>query len=407
MTADASRIDRRNVPLYYAFTFSYDFLLWFGIWIKYLLEVRELELRWILAMDLPYWLVVAALQAPMGALADRIGRRRVLVAAAATYALTILGFGLTTNYWQLFADYMLWALAASMRSGTDSALLFDTLQQSGRAHEYTKIAGRGFSLRVLAGAGAVVLGALLADGIGLARVVQLSALAPLVAAGFALAMREPARERVRRDYLRTLREGLTFSWREPEVRYTVLIGSVLLTAAFGPVVLVQPFLLQHEVATALYGLYQAPLRLAAFVAALVAFWVQRRARTGSIIVAACLAMLGSYLGLAASTATAAFVFFALPSVVSGLTEPLIGAHLNARIPSERRATVLSVMPLLFALQASLFEPAIGYFADVQSLRAAFVFAAAYCVMTMPPLLVLWWRAHGGRERPVTSRTQSE
>lgn len=401
---DASRrLDRRNVPFYYAFTFTYDFLLWSGIWIKYLLEVRDLELRWILAMDLPFWLVVAVLQAPMGALADHIGRRRVLIASALLYAVTILGFGLTTNYWHLFADYMLWAFATSMRSGTDSALLFDTLQQSGRASEYAKIAGRGFALRVLAGAGAVVLGALLAERIGLARVVQVSALSTVVAAGFAFAMREPAREHVARatlgSYWGTLRQGLVFSWRDPEVRYTVLIGSVLLTAAFGPVVLVQPFLLQREVATALYGLYQAPLRLTAFVAAMVAFWVQRRARTGSIIVAACLAMLASYLGLAASTATSAFVFFALPSVVSGLTEPLIGAHLNMRIPSERRATVLSVMPLLFAVQAAFFESAIGFFADIHSLRAAFLLAAGYCLVTMPPLLLLWWRAHA--RPPVT------
>jgi MFS family permease len=396
VTTAASTIDRRNVPLYYAFTFAYDFLLWFGIWIKYLIEVRELELRWILAMDLPFWLLVAALQAPMGALADRIGRRRVLIASALLYALTILGFGLTTNYWQLFADYMLWAFAASMRSGTDSALLFDTLQQAGRASEYAKNAGRGFALRVLAGAGAIVLGALLAERIGLARTVQLSALSTVVAAAFAWAMREPAREQVAHDYLGTLRQGLVFTWRDPELRYTVLIGSVLLTAAFGPVVLVQPFLLQHQVATALYGLYQAPLRLIAFVAAMLAFWVQRRARTGSIIVAACVAMVATYLGLAAATAIAAFAFFALPSLVSGLTEPLIGAHLNVRIPSERRATVLSVMPLLFALQAAWFEPAIGFFADVHSLRAAFLFAAAYCLVTMPPLLLLWWRAHARR-----------
>lgn len=75
----------------------------------------------------------------------------MLVAGALNYACTILGFGLTTSYWQLFADYMLWAVAASMRSGTDGALLFDTLKQSGRELEFRKIAGRGYALCVLAG----------------------------------------------------------------------------------------------------------------------------------------------------------------------------------------------------------------------------------------------------------------
>src|SRR5438105_3949798 len=92
---------RRNVPLYYAYSASAFFTLWGGIWIKYLLEDRGFQLRWILLMDLPFWLIVAALQTPTGALADRIGRRRVMALSGLCYTVTILGFGFTTNYWLL------------------------------------------------------------------------------------------------------------------------------------------------------------------------------------------------------------------------------------------------------------------------------------------------------------------
>src|SRR5205807_542286 len=102
-----------------------------------------------------------------------------------------------------------------------------------------------------------------------------------------------------------------------------------------------------------------------------------------VLAGASLAIAGSYVALAGIDQTAAFTFFALPAVAAGLTNPLISAHLNERIPSARRATVLSLMQLLFALQVMLVEPSLGFFTDEASLRVAFVFAAGYFVVLMP------------------------
>jgi MFS family permease len=386
---------RRNVTLYYGFAFFNNFALWGGVWIKYLVEERGLELRWILAMDLPFWLLVAVLQAPMGALADHVGRRLVLASGAAAFALTILGFGLTTNYWMLFFDYVLWAVALSLYSSTESAMLYDSLREEGEEARYQKIAGRGFGAGLAAGMGGVILGGLVANVTSLAFTVQVSAVMPLVAMGCALAMREPPRKQEERHYWQGLKAGLDFAWRIPQVRYTLLIGAVLLTGAFGPVVLVQPFLIDHNVGTELYGVYQAPLRLVSVVAALLAFRVGGRLGIAVILPLACAGIVASYGGLAALDVRPAFAFFGVSALFAGLTRPLVDAYLNERIPNERRATVLSVMQLGFSLQVAFFEPALGFLADDISMTSAFVFAAAYFAIAMPPLLLLWRRANAG------------
>lgn len=394
MDSAAASHARRNIRLYYLYGFLMDFALWAGIWIKYLIDDRGFELRWLLGMDLPFWLLVAILQAPTGALADFIGRKRVLALAGASFAVTILGFGLAANYWMLFADYLVWAVAQSLRSGADSALLFDSLRNAGREGDFQRLAGRGFATVIGSNLIAITIGGFLAEWAGLAAVVQVSALFPLLAVFVALAMHEPERQRVERHYLRGLSEGVRFAWHHVEVRYTLLIGSVLLAGTFGPVVLMQPFLLKHDVTTALFGVYQAPLKLVSIGAAVVAFRVARRTGVGALLASACATIIASYLALAAFDAQAAFVLFALPALMTGLTRPVIDGHLNTRIPSERRATVLSVMSLMFALQVAFFEPALGQFTDQVSLNAAFAFAAAYFVVLMPPLLLLWRRAHG-------------
>ena len=383
----------RNVGLYYAYGFLMNFGLWAGIWIKYLVVERELELKWILLMDLPFWLLVAVLQAPTGALADHIGRKRVMALGCGLFSLTILGFGFTTNYWMLFFDYVLWAFAMAMQSGADSALLYDSLKLDGNEKRFSKVAGRGFGIGLTAGMLGVVIGGFFASWTSLALTVQVSAILPLLAIGATMLMREPRIERHERHYWRGLAGAFSFAWSTPPVRYTLLIGAVILTGTFGPVVLVQPFLLDHDVSTGLYGILQAPLRATSVVAALVAFRVGGALGTGRLLLTVCLGIIGCYAGLGLVDASPAFAFFALSSMMAGLSRPIVDAYLNERIPSDRRATVLSLMQLCFSLQVAFFEPALGFLTDDVSLTAAFLFSAGYCVVLMPPLLYLWRRAH--------------
>lgn len=390
---------RRNVLLFYTFGFLMDSGLWVGIWIKYLLDGRGFELKWILLMDLPFWLLVALLQAPMGALADHIGRRRVLCAAGIVYALTILGFGFTTSYWMLFFDYVIWALAMSLSSGADHALVYDSMRAAGSEAGYQRVASRAYAVRLAAATAAVVGGGVVAHYTSLAFTVQISTLFPLAAAVAALAMREAPVARKETRYWASLRAGLAFARDVARVRYTLALGSVLLVATFGPVVLVQPFLIHHQVETFYFGVFQAPLRIATVVAALASVAVVARLGFGRLLLAASIATVGTHLALAAFDVTPAFAFFLLPAVVSGLTNPAVNNHLNRLIPSDLRATVLSVEQLAFALQVAFFEPALGLFADLVSLQAAFLFTAAYFLLTLPPLLVLWRRAHRGEPLP--------
>src|SRR6185312_2124348 len=394
MTDAALRDARRNIRLYYLYNFLMDFGLWTGIWIKYLIEDRGFQLKYILLMDLPFWLLVAILQAPTGALADHVGRKRVLALSGALFCFTVLGFGFTTSYVLLFFDYVLWAFAQSSRSGADQALVYDSLKAAGREGDFQRVTGRGFSATMAAGLISIISGAALASVIGMAAVVQWSALVPVFGVVAALAMHEPGIAHEPQPYLANLKDGMSFAWQHPEVRYTLLIGSVLLAGTFGPVVLVQPFLIKHDVATGLFGVFQAPLRLVAIGGAMVAFRVGARVGIGRILLLACATIVLLYLGLAGIKLEVAFVFFGFAALIQGLTRPIIDGYLNDRISSRRRATVLSVMQLLFALQVAFFEPALGFFTDYISLAAAFLFSAGYFLVLMPPLLFLWRRAQG-------------
>ncbi len=393
MERDYEAVAKRNERLYYAFVFLMEFGFWIGIWIKYLTVTRGLELKYILLMDMPFWLVMAALEAPFGALADKIGHSRVLAFGAGVYALTILGFGFTDNYWMLFADYMLWAVAMACRSGADQALLYDSLKQAGREDMFAKIAGRGFAIAISAGTTGIVLGGVLATFTSLAFTVQISCIAPVVACFVALSMIEPQVLHERRKYLDQLKAGVSFAWSTKQVRYTVLMASALMMAGFAPVVLVQPFLIKHDVATGLFGVYQAPLQIFAVVAAITAYRVVGRLGRPKVIALACTGMIIAFLGLAAFDTEPAFAFFALPALCRGVIRPTMDAYLNQHTPSDMRATVLSMSSLVLSVGLAFFEPIIGFITDDVSITAAFAFVAAFFIVVMPPLFVLWRRSY--------------
>jgi MFS family permease len=393
MPRDFAAAARRNERLFYAFLFLMELGFWFGIWIKYLTVTRELELKYILLMDLPFWLAVAALEAPFGALADRIGHSRVLAIGAGVYALTIAGFGFTTNYWMLFADYMLWAIAMACRSGADQALLYDSFKQAGDEARFPKVVGRGFAIAISAGTSGVILGGVLAAYTSMAFTVQVSFIGPLVAMFIALAMIEPHVEHERPHYLENLKRGFSFAWKTPQVRYTVLLGSTVMMAAFAPVILIQPFLIEHDVRTGLFGVYQAPLRLAAVVAAIMAHRVAARTGAPWMFALACVGMVLAFTGLSAVDRVGMFALFAVPALIQGFMRPTIDTYLNQHTPSETRATVLSVSSLVLSLQVAFFEPVVGFITDDVSIRAAFAFVAVYFLVVMPPLFLFWRRAY--------------
>lgn len=383
---------RWNIRLYYVFEFFMDFGLWFGVWIKYLTVYRGFELKWVLLMDTPFWLLVATLEAPFGGLADRIGRKKVLGLGAGIYSAVVFGFGFTTNYWLLFIDYSAWAFAMAARSGAGQALIYDSMKAAGTQAQFSKVAGRGFAVMLTAGVVSVLLGGVVAEATSLAFVVRVSAIFPLVAVFAAVAMREPHFEPSGRHYLHDMKEGIAFTWRHPTVRWSVLLLAAVMGAGFTPVVLMQPFLIEQDVATGLFGVYQAPLRILAVLAAVVAYRVATLMGAGRLMAAGGAGMVIAFSGLAAFDELWAFGFFALPAMIQGFVRPTMDAYINHRTPSSMRATVLSVSSLCLSLQLAIFEPILGFLTDEVSLQAASGFAAVVFALVLPPLVVVWARA---------------
>ena len=123
-----------NVRLYPWFRAASDGHAWITVFFLYMSQ--SLPLEQVIELSAVYYLSVFVLEVPSGYFSDRIGRRTTLLLAAGaligSYSCFIIGAG----FWWFAAGQFLLATGIAMQSGTDTALLYDSLKTLGREHEY-------------------------------------------------------------------------------------------------------------------------------------------------------------------------------------------------------------------------------------------------------------------------------
>ena len=131
--------------------FVYSFLAEFWLIAPALMpyyQSRGLSTTESLTVQAIYALGVISLEIPSGHLADRFGRRRALIWCGMLIIVGLTLYALATTFWQFAVAELTLAAAGSLFSGTDAALVYDTLivrisDHRDRAFRFIVIAGFG------------------------------------------------------------------------------------------------------------------------------------------------------------------------------------------------------------------------------------------------------------------------
>jgi MFS family permease len=386
-----------NIRKSYLYRFLMDFQLWLPIWVLYLRDERGFSITQINLLDTPFFLLIVLAEVPTGAVADRWGRRTSLLLGTAFFAVAIIVFGLAENYLVILVSYVSWGLAMTFQSGADQALIYDSLKQLDREDTFPKVTGRLYAIRSAASVLGLLLGAPIAAATSYSFVIVLSAGMALCALPVAWSMHEPRHTltALPERYFQTLFTGIHDVWRAPALRYIVLFSGILALGAFAPtIVFEQIFLDDHGVNTGALGLWQAPARAAGILAALSAAWILARAGERWSFFALPVAVAIACFAVAGIDSLWIFPAFFVLGAVHGLLNPLLSTYMNKHIPSERRATMLSVQSLAASVALSL-QPVGGYVADTWGLQAAFLMYGLLTLVGGLWALALWDRAERG------------
>jgi len=162
-----------------------------GVLLVFFLTWGKLSFVQVMFLQSYFTIMIFIFEIPCGAIADYISRKFSLFLGALLIAIAALVYSSTPNLGFFIVGETLWAFGEALVSGTDSALIYDTLKKMGREKDVAKISARNRSF-FLAGIGlAGPLGSLFTLFMPLQFVVTFMFFPFIIAAIIALTLKEP------------------------------------------------------------------------------------------------------------------------------------------------------------------------------------------------------------------------
>jgi MFS family permease len=329
----------------------------------------------ILVLQGVYSIVIASMEIPTGYFADVMGRKKSLVLGSilgfAGYLIYCFSFGFNGF---LAAEIML-GIGASLISGADSAMLYDSLLALKREKDYLKLEGRVTSIGNFAEAIAGVTGGFLAT-YSLRMPYYFQSAVAFIAIPVSLSLLEPKIHKTMKDFkFKHIAKIIKYALIENKelcinIVFSSIIGASTLTMAW----FVQPYFKLVHVPLAWYGLLWTLLNLSVGITSLYAYKAEMLLGQTKTILLITLFISGGYILVGSFESQWAIGFIFLFYLVRGIATPVLKDYINKMTDSEVRATVLSIRNFLIRILFAIVGPLLGYLTDAYSLRMALTLA---------------------------------
>jgi len=334
-----------------------------GVLVPFLTDWGKISLNQVLLLQSWFMFWIFALEVPTGVIADRFGRKWSIVASVICLITAVFIYTSKPSFTVFMLAEFVWALAGSLQSGAEEALIYDTLEEKGESGKSKKIFGRMESMDMAGLMIAAPLGSLIAAHFGL-RVPMLAMVLPLtIALLIACALEEPVslHKETRKNYFEILKNGTRF-FREHRVLKILAFDMISIgSITYFWVWLYQPLLRGAGLNIAYFGLAHAAL------VAIQILVMNNFERLENI--------LGSKKNLIFFTALATGVMLILAGLTTSIPllliaitigaglglarRPLFINYMNKYIPSQERATVLSSISMIRTFMLVVLNPIVG------------------------------------------------
>ncbi len=394
--AELRRAMDRNISLLGWWWWLRFFWLGEAIWVIYLTEEHGLSLGEVLFFEAAYAASVLVTEIPSGILADRFGRRRVLLISGVVFIGGLLTFGLGEGLLLLLLAYGAFGVSDAALSGADQALLYDSLEPNGRTEEFEPKLGR-FNALVMAGFAIMTVGgSLMVRWTPLSTPILLSAVLTVPSLLLVMRMTDPPRRRGRSS-VRAIGVGALKRIATTRAMWSVvLINGVSTVAISLMAILQQPLLIKFGFPVWSLGAFVAVQLLIGAAGA----WVAGAAglRLGLHRLFLFVPLISSLSLLAGiSDWPWMYAFFLLPGAGYHLVYTNASGFLSRRVTEQERATVISTASMVSSSATVAVTPVIGLLVDGSSLDTGLL-VASLGLAAVALLAYVAWRTSGDTTR---------
>ena len=337
----------RNIRLYPWFQFFRNLLFWQAIWFLYL--QAELSAAEAILLAAVFDVATTVLELPSGYLSDRVGRRITLVLAmvAGTAGAFLLGIG--DGFATFALGQVLLGVSIAFTSGTDSALLYESLAREGRAGEVEAQELNAWRFNFTGLAVSALLGGLIAS-VAPAWAFHATAAASAIALGLALAFREPEHIETTETFTSGRQIGdIRAALANRTLGWLFVLAVAMYVLSHVPFVFGQPFILEaldaqgvSRDAAVVSGAVSASMMLISVAATWAAPALRQRLGLANLFLLALGIQVFLIAMLALTNHPVIIAFLLIRMVPNAFARAYLLAQIQPLIPDRSRATYLSV-----------------------------------------------------------------
>ncbi|MGM0649358.1 MAG: MFS transporter [Bacteroidota bacterium] len=384
---------RSNIPRLYLIKIAKWFMMTMPIIVLFY-QANGLGMREVLLLQAVYSIAIVILEIPSGYAADTWGRKTTLIIGAILGSLGFVVYSFSYGFWGFLVAELVLGIGQSFISGSDSAMLYDTLLSQNKQHTYLKYEGRVLSLGNFAETLAALAGGALAE-ISLRLPFQVQIAVAAIAIPAALTLKEPPRHRdlqkgTLKKILRIVKHSLI---RNKVLRYNILFSSIAGCATLTMAWFIQPYMdTILGFSKTQIGITWAVLNLTVGLTSLVAYRIENRLGDKRTIFGIMFFIGLGYVSLALFNTLWVMPFLLVFYFTRGVATPVLKDYINRLTKSDQRATVLSVRNFVIRILFSVTGPFLGWYADLYDLQSALLLSGVlfFVFGTGSAIIYLYW-----------------
>lgn len=349
----------------------------------------------VMVLQALFGVAVVLCEFPSGYFADRVGYRASMLVGAVFWSAGWILYARGASFAAVVVAEIVLGVGLAFISGADRALLWVSLEATGRGGEYMRWEGRARAAGQTSEAlSAAAGGWLYAVAPRLPFWFQI----PVAALGLAsvVALREAPRapSAERRSHLGRALHVVRFTlWHHRRLQAAIALTVALGLSSFVMVWLIQPYMQSRGIPVGWFGPLWALAHLwLAGVSLLSARLVEAFGVRATLLGCGLLVPIG-YVGLAASPSAWGVIFYLCFMTLRGLQGPILASVMQRDAPGEDRASVLSLVALVFRLAFVVVGPPIGVLVDRAGLDVALAVLAVVFTAASLVALTVFTRVH--------------
>ena len=336
-------------------------------------QEHGLSLTEIMILQAGYSISVAVFEIPSGYISDVFGRKKTIILSTIFCFIGYILFSFYSGFLIFLIAEIMIGIGGSLMSGSDSAIIYDTLLEIDKKDTYTKIEGRNYAIGNFSEATAGVIGGVLAStSIYFPVYAQTFVLFFSIPIAFLLIEPNLHRKNLEKGSLSSVISILNETFvKYKKLKWLIIFSSIMGVATLSIAWFCQPFFNNIGIPIIYFGVIWALLNLSVGVTSFNSHLFEKKMKPLTIMSVMAFLMPLCFFLLAYFNSFFSLLFILLIYLLRGLVTPILRTYININTTSDRRATVLSIRSFMIRISFAIIAPSMAYISEITNLMYAF------------------------------------